>query len=880
MCVTGAWGTEETISLASHTLTDGVVVLNSTSGNATLTSNMATNIKNSDYDPRGVRWQYTGKYIQVVVAEGHKINSITLTSSSNGNNVTSLTYTLTDGSSALSGSWDNAPNSGKQASYTWTASSGTYYRTWYLNKTNDTGDIYISAVTINYEEASVSNTPPSIVTQPASTLDAYVGFEATLSVAASGYPAPTYQWYSCTNTEKANSAAIDGATNSSYTFTPSATGTYYYYCVAKNNYGNEDHTATSNVSTVTVGRKYSVEYSKGETGATISNTLPLIYYSDGTSITLPKNHYFYLAGSSVTKWTDGTNDHAFSSSHTVSSNVTFYPVFAANSKALGDEATTITWTFSRDAGAPVYAIEGNGKTCSVIGTTANGIDLKMDVVLTQNAEGTEYGKFNNTAYTNRAQVNKYTSFTIPAVPGMEVTYVGTSSTASTDDEILFGEDKAASVNGSTYSYTYNGSETTLTITDNKSGLYPSGITVSYPKVVLPPSFSPASGSGVTIGEDITISNNAGDATIYYQWDGNPADAAAVVSGGTTGTSVSTSALSAGSHTLYAVARKDSENSVIASATYTLENLPIVTLPTETRTGYSCTGGTTTVNRNAAPLNGKTVYALAAGISMTLTIPATTTVSKIVVYGNSSHNQNSSTVTIAGANNETSNATFNSRDGEITYINFVPATQTTTYTISSADRDSWILISIYGTENPVSLNAKGYSTFSCASNVQVTGADAYTATLDLTENKITCTKIADGKIPAGSGVLLYGDGGATVTVAAINENLSPLDDNDLKATTLAGGSLATMGNNTYYVLSGDTFKQYNGNAFVPGKAYFDPSNTSARSFTMLFENETTGINTVQGTKGSKADGCYNLAGQRVSNPTKGLYIMNGKKYIVK
>lgn len=194
----------------------------------------------------------------------------------------------------------------------------------------------------------------------------------------------------------------------------------------------------------------------------------------------------------------------------------------------------------------------------------------------------------------------------------------------------------------------------------------------------------------------------------------------------------------------------------------------------------------------------------------------------------------------------------------------------------ASCDDW---HIYKVESAKSLNAKGYSTFSSSLNLQVTGADAYTAQLNTEKGEITCKKIADGKIPAGSGVLLFGTENAEVTFTVI-ENAPALSDNDLKATTLADGTLATMGNNTYYVLNGDTFMQYNGNAFVAGKAYFDPSGTQARSLTMTFENEMTGIGNVQESKDSKADGCYNLAGQRVSNPTKGLYIMNGKKYIVK
>ena len=35
-----------------------------------------------------------------------------------------------------------------------------------------------------------------------------------------------------------------------------------------------------------------------------------------------------------------------------------------------------------------------------------------------------------------------------------------------------------------------------------------------------------------------------------------------------------------------------------------------------------------------------------------------------------------------------------------------------------------------------------------------------------------------------------------------------------------------------------------------------------------------------TAGSKLSGIYNLMGQKVKNPTKGLYIINGKKTIVK
>ena len=45
-------------------------------------------------------------------------------------------------------------------------------------------------------------------------------------------------------------------------------------------------------------------------------------------------------------------------------------------------------------------------------------------------------------------------------------------------------------------------------------------------------------------------------------------------------------------------------------------------------------------------------------------------------------------------------------------------------------------------------------------------------------------------------------------------------------------------------------------------------------------ETTGVNEVRGQKEEVKGEVYNLAGQRVANPTKGLYIVNGRKVVIK
>ncbi len=78
-----------------------------------------------------------------------------------------------------------------------------------------------------------------------------------------------------------------------------------------------------------------------------------------------------------------------------------------------------------------------------------------------------------------------------------------------------------------------------------------------------------------------------------------------------------------------------------------------------------------------------------------------------------------------------------------------------------------------------------------------------------------------------------------------------------------------------------FYRANGNAVPTNRAYLQLSSgdVGAREF-VWFEDEMTGIEKVS--VGTKAlDGAvYNLAGQRVAQPTKGLYIMNGKKVVLK
>lgn len=97
------------------------------------------------------------------------------------------------------------------------------------------------------------------------------------------------------------------------------------------------------------------------------------------------------------------------------------------------------------------------------------------------------------------------------------------------------------------------------------------------------------------------------------------------------------------------------------------------------------------------------------------------------------------------------------------------------------------------------------------------------------------------------------------------------------------------NDNYYVLSNNTLYKVDAGAtgdkavkIGANKAYVDISQivNKSRGAVFLDFDEPTGVNEVRGQKKDVRSDFFNLAGQRVAQPTKGLYIVNGKKVIIK
>jgi len=74
---------------------------------------------------------------------------------------------------------------------------------------------------------------------------------------------------------------------------------------------------------------------------------------------------------------------------------------------------------------------------------------------------------------------------------------------------------------------------------------------------------------------------------------------------------------------------------------------------------------------------------------------------------------------------------------------------------------------------------------------------------------------------------------------------------------------------------DTFTVGAHTAYLPAQA----GGNGAREFIAIDDNTTTGVNSID--NGHRTmDNVYNLNGQRVNNAKKGLYIVNGKKVVIK
>ncbi len=175
---------------------------------------------------------------------------------------------------------------------------------------------------------------------------------------------------------------------------------------------------------------------------------------------------------------------------------------------------------------------------------------------------------------------------------------------------------------------------------------------------------------------------------------------------------------------------------------------------------------------------------------------------------------------------------------------------------------------------LNVGSTGYATFgSLYKNAKPNDVTAYAAKYE--DGQVTLTPVTN--VPAGKGVVIMGDEGSYAPTFDVEADDI---DSDLKVSdgTVVGDE------STIYVLANGAsgigfYLLKSGNKLAAGKAYLEIGGGSARAFVGISGMDVTGISTVKQAEGKKDDVIYNLNGQRVSNPRKGLFIKNGVKFLV-
>ena len=197
-----------------------------------------------------------------------------------------------------------------------------------------------------------------------------------------------------------------------------------------------------------------------------------------------------------------------------------------------------------------------------------------------------------------------------------------------------------------------------------------------------------------------------------------------------------------------------------------------------------------------------------------------------------------------------------------------------------------------TEVTVTINQYGNATY-CSpyaldfSNVE--GLKAYAATgYDTATQVVTLTRVQS--IKGGTGLFLKAEPGEYVIPVIENSSYNTLNllVGTLEQTTVNSTS-GTMSNYKFTIAEGDTAPMFypfeDNTTFSAGKAYLQiptawlPA-TAQKSLSIRFDDgETTDIDEVKG-EGEKVKTVYDLQGRVVENPTSGIYIIDGKKVLVK
>ena len=183
------------------------------------------------------------------------------------------------------------------------------------------------------------------------------------------------------------------------------------------------------------------------------------------------------------------------------------------------------------------------------------------------------------------------------------------------------------------------------------------------------------------------------------------------------------------------------------------------------------------------------------------------------------------------------------------------------------------------------NGKHYATYYLPFAAKAPeGVKAYAGTVS--NGSVKLTEYANGVIPANEGVLLVSDNVTSATFTLANDADVTAIDNDLKGVN-AGTELTNVEHSEQVRIFSTKdgvvgFYKPNSNitSLAANKAYVIAPATEG-ALALNFGGNVTGINSVSDNAAMPNNvEIYDLAGRRVNHAVKGVYVVNGKKIIVK
>ena len=189
----------------------------------------------------------------------------------------------------------------------------------------------------------------------------------------------------------------------------------------------------------------------------------------------------------------------------------------------------------------------------------------------------------------------------------------------------------------------------------------------------------------------------------------------------------------------------------------------------------------------------------------------------------------------------------------------------------------------------SISSVGYATFSSTKNVDFSGVANLTAKKGKVQNNGKIHWTTASTLKAGEGVLLEGNQG-TYEIPIINSASTDTENNDFVAIDTKQSIAQTIDSKTNYILTnkksdgtigelGFYMVNASGSWCAAGTAYLSTtySPSAARGYFPVWD-ETSSVEGIVNEYENNNVPVFDLQGRRVNNPQKGLYIVNGKKFI--